>query len=94
MPVKLIARAKDVLKNTGSVLNLFGRSPYTWNVDLLKVKKIPLSELDIEEKIKERKAARENKDWAKADAVRKQLEDNGVILEDKKDGTAWKIKII
>ena len=92
--VKLIARAKDVLKNTGSVLNLFGRSPYTWNVDLLKVKKIPLSELDIEEKIKERKAARENKDWAKADAVRKQLEDNGVILEDKKDGTAWKIKII
>jgi cysteinyl-tRNA synthetase len=92
--VKLIARAKEVLKNTGNVLNLFSRTPHTWNVDLLKVKKIPLSENDIEEKIRERKAARDSKDWSKADAVRKQLEDNGVILEDKKDGTDWKIRII
>ena len=92
--VKLIARAKEVLKNTGNVLNLFSRTPHTWNVDLLKVKKIPLSENDIEEKIRERKAARDSKDWSKADAVRKQLEDSGVILEDKKDGTDWKIKII
>ena len=63
-------------------------------MELLKVKKIPLSESDIEENISERKAARENKDWAKADAVRKQLEDSGILLEDKKNETAWKIKIV
>jgi cysteinyl-tRNA synthetase len=91
---KLIMRAKDVLKHTGTILNLFDRTPHSWNVDLLKVKKIALSESDIEEKIRERKRAREIKDWAKADAVRKELEDNGIILEDKKDETSWKIKIV
>jgi cysteinyl-tRNA synthetase len=91
---KLIMRAKDVLKHTGTILNLFDRTPHAWNVDLLKVKKIALSESDIEEKIIERKRAREIKDWAKADAVRKELEDSGIILEDKKDETSWKIKIV
>jgi cysteinyl-tRNA synthetase len=90
---KLVSRAKDVLKNAGGVLNLFGRTPHEWNVDLLRAKNIPLSERDIEQKILERKTARESKDWSRADAVRKQLEEAGVILEDKKDGTAWKIKI-
>ncbi len=91
---KLIARAKDTLKIAHSVLNLFGRSPREWNVALLKVKKIPLSEADIEEKIRERRMARENKDWAKADAVRKQLDESGILLEDKKDETSWKTKIV
>ncbi len=91
---KLLIRAKDLLTHTGTILNLFQRTPHSWNIDLLKVKKISLSESDIEEKIRERKIARENKDWVKADAVRKQLEDSGIILEDKKDETSWKIKIV
>jgi cysteinyl-tRNA synthetase len=91
---KLLIRAKDLLTHTGTILNLFQGTPHSWNIDLLKVKKIALSESDIEEKIRERKIARENKDWVKADAVRNQLEDSGIILEDKKDETAWKIKIV
>jgi len=91
---KLLIRAKDLLTHTGTILNLFQRTPHSWNIDLLKVKKIALSESGIEEKIRERKMARENKDWVKADAVRKQLEDSGIILEDKKDETSWKIKIV
>ncbi len=91
---KLLIRAKDLLTHTGTILNLFQRTPHSWNIDLLKVKKIALSESDIEEKIRERRIARENKDWMKADAVRKQLEDSGIILEDKKDETSWKIKIV
>ncbi|HMK55821.1 MAG TPA: cysteine--tRNA ligase, partial [Dissulfurispiraceae bacterium] len=92
--VKIFARAKEVLKNAGNVLNLFGRTPHAWNLSLLKVKNIPMTEADIESRISERKTARENKDWAKADSVRNQLEEHGVLLEDKKDGTAWKIKIV
>ncbi|HMK59659.1 MAG TPA: cysteine--tRNA ligase [Dissulfurispiraceae bacterium] len=91
--VKLFSRAKEVLKNAGNVLNLFGRSPHAWNLSLLKAKKIPLTEADIENRIGQRKTARSNKDWTKADSVRKQLEELGVLLEDKKDGTTWKIKI-
>jgi cysteinyl-tRNA synthetase len=92
-PAALINRAKEALTNTGSVLNLFGRTPHEWNVALLKVRNIPLSEADIEEKIRERKAARDSKDWVKADSVRKILDESGIILEDKKDGTTWKVKI-
>jgi len=89
----LITRAKETLTETGAVLNLFGRTPHQWNVSLLKVRNIPLSEAAIEEKISERKAARDSKDWAKADSVRKALDEGGIILEDKKDGTTWKVKI-
>jgi cysteinyl-tRNA synthetase len=38
-----------------------------------------------------RAAARKNKDFATSDAIRDQLAKVGVILEDRPDGTAWKI---
>lgn len=38
-----------------------------------------------------RMAARKNKDFATSDAIRDQLAAIGVILEDRPDGTAWKI---
>jgi cysteinyl-tRNA synthetase len=90
----LIKRAKDIFETIGDVLNLFNRTPDEWNIDLLKSKKIPLTESEIESKIEERRIARQNKDWAMADSIRKELEDRGIILEDKKDGTSWKVKII
>jgi cysteinyl-tRNA synthetase len=89
----LISRAKNILREICAVLNLFSRTPAQWNIDLLKIKKIPLSETDIENKIRDRKTARENKDWARADSIRKELEANGIILEDKRDATSWKVKI-
>lgn len=90
----LIKRSKDILETVGDVLNLFTKTPAQWNIDLLKIKNIPLTEAEIEEKIKERTIARQNKDWAMADSVRKELEDKGIILEDKKGGTSWKMKIV
>jgi cysteinyl-tRNA synthetase len=89
----LIARALDSLHLTSSVLNLFHRTPARWNVDLLEIKKIPFTEIEIEQKIQARRTARENKDWALADSIRKELEEKGILLEDKKDGTGWKVKI-
>ena len=38
-----------------------------------------------------RAAARKNKDYAISDAIRDQLAEAGVVLEDRPDGTAWKI---
>ncbi|MBI2091838.1 MAG: cysteine--tRNA ligase [Deltaproteobacteria bacterium] len=47
----------------------------------------------VEQLISDRAAARKSKDFAKADAVKKQLADMGVELKDKPDGTTeWKIK--
>jgi cysteinyl-tRNA synthetase len=40
--------------------------------------------------IEERLAARKSKDWAKADEIRKKLLDEGIVLEDRPEGTIWK----
>jgi len=90
----LIERALDTLHLTGSVINLFQRTPAKWNVDLLAIKKIPFTEVEIEQKIEARQTARENRDWALADSIRKEVEEKGILFEDKKDGTGWKVKII
>lgn len=47
----------------------------------------------VEALIEERKAAKSARDFQRADAIRKQLSDSGIILEDAKDGTVrWKYK--
>jgi cysteinyl-tRNA synthetase len=52
-----------------------------------------MTEEFILSKIQERQKARELKDWTAADAIRKELDEKGVVLEDKKEGTSWKVKI-
>jgi cysteinyl-tRNA synthetase len=46
----------------------------------------------IEIIINERNEARKKKDFAKADELRAKLDEIGVILEDKPDGTVWRLK--
>jgi cysteinyl-tRNA synthetase len=51
-----------------------------------------LADADIARLIAERTAAKKARDFARADAVRAQLLEQGVILEDTKDGVRWKRK--
>ena len=46
----------------------------------------------INKKIKDRNAARKKGDYKLADVIRKELVDNGVIIEDREDKTTWKYK--
>ena len=48
------------------------------------------AELDVEGLIQARLAAKKNKNFAEADAIRKQLADAGIVLEDTPQGTAWR----
>jgi cysteinyl-tRNA synthetase len=89
----LIAKATDLLRQAGSILNIFNKRPEEWNAALMQTKKIPYTKSDILAKIRQRQEARQKKDWSAADAVRKELEAQGILLEDKKDGTTWKVKI-
>ncbi len=86
-------KTKELLREAGDILNLFRRAPYEWYLSLMKIRSIGVSEKEILEKIKERREARERKDWHAADAIRKELEEKGIILEDKKDGTDWKVRV-
>ncbi len=45
---------------------------------------------EIEAKIQTRLEAKKNKDWATADAIRNELKEQGIILEDTPQGTTWK----
>ena len=51
-----------------------------------------LSDDDIEKLVADHSLARKNRDFARSDAIRAQLADNGVILENTKDGVRWKRK--
>jgi cysteinyl-tRNA synthetase len=47
----------------------------------------------VEALVEERNAAKKHRDFKRADAIRQQLADSGIILEDRKDGTVrWKRK--
>jgi len=90
---ELLRRSGEALDRTGGVLNIFQRTPEEWQIALMKTRKIGLSEDDILSRIDERRKAREKRDWGAADAIRRELEEKGIILEDKKNGTGWKVKI-
>lgn len=45
---------------------------------------------EIEKLIEEREAARKNKDFTRADEIRDHLKDEGIVLEDTKDGVRFK----
>ena len=44
----------------------------------------------VEERIEVRRAARAARDFEAADAVRRELDEKGVVLEDTSSGTRWK----
>lgn len=90
---QLVLSAQERLAEAGEILHLFGRTPLEWYASLMKVKSIALSETEIHQKIKERRDARLRKDWQLADTIRRELEEKGIILEDKKDGTDWKVRV-
>lgn len=85
-----INRTKSVtlaseLAALGRILNVLTRDPDTF----LKGATADLDEAMIEAKIAERAAAKAAKDWAKADAIRKELTAAGIVLEDSPKGTTW-----
>ena len=58
---------------------------------IAKKKESEVDEAFIEEKIAERNAAKKAKDFAKADKIRDDLKEMGIILKDTREGTKWEI---
>ena len=62
---------------------------------ILKDSEVPadaISDAEVNRLIEERNAAKKARDFARSDAIRKQLADAGILVEDTKDGTRWKRK--
>ena len=68
---------------------------YVLSLDLLKEAEKETSDEDpelvafIEAKIEERKAAKKEKDFAKADAIRDELLAKGIVIKDTREGVVW-----
>ena len=60
--------------------------------DDFKKSRVSIDENFINQKIKDRNEARKNGNYKLADDLRKELENNGVIIEDKQSTTIWKYK--
>lgn len=79
---------KSLLLSSAGALGLLYQDPESWFKTLSVSDGI--DEDEINRLIEERLAAKKAKDWAKADAIRNQLKQSGIILEDTPQGTTWK----
>jgi cysteinyl-tRNA synthetase len=70
----------DVIARIDSVLNVFGSD------------QPEMLDEEVQALIDERQEARRRRDFARADELRDELADRGIVLEDTKDGVRWKRK--
>jgi len=90
---KLQLDQADILQ-IGNILGILAENPkaYFDQKRLLRLKEQSIDPALIDKMVQERNAARNQKDWDKADQIRKQLQDMNIILEDRPEGTVWKIE--
>lgn len=83
---------KDTSVNDYTKRELISSWDKVFSLDLLKEEKVEVDNAEfIEEKIRERKEAKSNKDFEKADSIRKELEEMGILLKDTREGTTWEL---
>ena len=84
------AEIKKRLIASAHMLGLLYKDPEEWFRAGTVADAQGLGEAEIEALIQKRADARKAKDFATADAVRKELADKGVVIEDTPNGTQWK----
>ena len=82
------ASAPSGLKAGAEMLGLLAHDPAAWRH--WRPEATGFDDADIEAAIEQRNAARQARDFARADAIRKELSDKGVMLEDGPKGTTWR----
>ncbi len=80
---------QQVLRKAGSFIGLLDKDAEAWFKWQPASQQGGLSDDAIETLIQERVNAKANKNFARADEIRTELKDQGITLEDSKDGTRW-----
>jgi len=83
-------KSKRLFNSACKLIGLFDLTKNAWE-DLKKANK-DISEDFIKNKIKERLAAKQKKNFKLADQIRDELMNKGVTIEDQKGETTWKFK--
>ncbi len=74
----------------GTLVDLTARLTRLLAIFGVEFKAAQLLDAEVESLIEERKAARAAKDFARSDAIRDQLKEQGIILEDTPQGMRWR----
>ena len=85
---------EDIINSYGTVLGFFKQEPEIF-INEMKEKyltKVGVEKDYIENKIQERKEAKQEKNYELADSIRSELDEKGIILNDTPEGTIWDIK--
>jgi cysteinyl-tRNA synthetase len=80
------ARLKSQLLSAGMALGLLQQSPLAW----FAKGNDESDDTRIQALVDERHAAKQAKNYARSDEIRKQLADEGILLEDTPQGVRWK----
>jgi len=88
---ELLQGILEHIRSTGDILGVFHRDPETFLDELRRFKAEQRGvDLDqVQRKIRERQEARQNKDFSRADALRDELAEMGITLQDGPQGTDW-----
>lgn len=81
-------RLRGLLKQSAELMGLLQADPEQW----FKAadSEDALSAEQVEVLIAERQAAKESKNYQRADEIRKELQEAGIVLEDSRSGTSWR----
>ena len=88
---------KQIIKNIKEVYGILGLFTQEAEEFITEMKNKYIEKLNIdtnyiEEKIKQRIDAKQQKNYEIADSIREELEEKGIILNDTKDGIVWDVK--
>ena len=92
-----LGRAENLLKwvdEVGGILALFTMSPqdYLLSLDNRLLLEKNLDRGEIDKLVAQRSEARAQKDWAKSDEIRKQLDGLGIAVSDTPTGSIWEVQ--
>jgi len=81
------ALASSRLRSAGKLLGLLQQDPKAWFQGDSEI-----DESQIQALLDQRQAAKDSRDFAKADAIRKQLAADGIQIEDTPEGPRWRVE--
>jgi cysteinyl-tRNA synthetase len=93
-PVVAPALAAFALLAKGLGLMARDVSAFHDEVKVKRLKVLGLDEATVQGKLVERAEARANKEWARSDALRDELEGRGIAVMDTPDGVMWRVRCV
>ena len=90
----LVVQGAAHLRECVTVLGLLQQSPgdFMQEQTRLRLAALDIDPRKVERLVEDRAEARKEKDWARADEIRDTLAEMSIILEDRPDGTRWRVK--